>query len=111
MEEKIAKYTADIEKYSDVKINKKLVTKLAQRLASTMAKKDSSAVACGDEKELETVRRNFIKAKLGVDSLEKGRSAMEAVCLIMKKSRNKSRITFYYLLAVELKKATAYLKD
>jgi len=111
MEEKIIKYIADIEKYSDAKINKKLVEKLAKRLASTMAKRDSASVACGDKKELETVRRNFIKAKLGADSLEKGREAMETVCTMMKKSRSKNRLTYYYLLAMELKKASTYLKD
>lgn len=109
--EKIEKYTADIEKYTDTKVNKKLVEKLAKRLASVMAKRDSASVACGDAKELETVRRNFIKGKLGVTDIAKGRNAMEVVCGMMKKSRNKSRLTYYYLLAVELKKAKAYLED
>jgi len=110
MQEKIEKYTADIEKFIDSKVNKKLVEALAKRLASVMGKADAKNVACGDPKELERVRRNFVKKALGVDDIEKARAAMEVVCKTMKKSKLKSRVTYYYLLATELKKAKTYIE-
>ena len=108
MEEKIKTYTSDIEKYTD-KVNKKLVEALAKRLSSVMGKADARLVSCGDPKELERVRRNFVKAKLDFHDIEKSRKAMNTICEKMKKARQKNRVTFYYLLAVELKKAKAYL--
>jgi hypothetical protein len=110
MEEKIQNYTADIEKYTDKKANKKLVEALAKRLASVMGKADAKNVACGDPKELERVRRNFVKKALDFHDIEKSRAAMEEVCKTMKKAKMKSRVTFYYLLATELKKAKKYIE-
>ena len=110
MDKKIEKYSADLEKYVS-KVNKKLLEKLARRMAPVMARKDAATVACGDSKELERIRVNFVKKKLGVSDIEKGRKAMESVCQTMKKSRAKSRITFYYLLAVELKAVKKYLDN
>ncbi len=110
MEEKISKYTTDIEKFVDSKVNKKLVEALAKRLASVMGKADAKNVACGDPKEMERVRRNFLKKALDFHDIEKSRTAMEKVCQTMKKTKLKSRITFYYLLATELKKAKKYIE-
>jgi Holliday junction resolvasome RuvABC DNA-binding subunit len=107
MDKKIEKYIKDIEKYSS-KVNKKLVEKLAVRLASTMAKDDSRTVSCGDRKELGRVRRNLIVSKLGYDA-KKADKALEAVCQTMKKSKAKSRVTFYYLVITELKAVKKYL--
>ena len=42
--------------------------------------------------------------------IEKSRAAMERVCEIMKKAKLKSRVTYYYLLATELKKAKKYIE-
>jgi hypothetical protein len=110
MKEKIEKYTVDIEKYSDKKANKKLVEALAKRLASVMGKADAKYVACGDPKEMERVRRNFLKKALDFHNIEKSRAAMEEVCKTMKKAKLKSRVTYYYLLATELKKAKTYIE-
>lgn len=110
MKEKIEKYTVDIEKYAEKKVNKKLVEALAKRLASVMGKDDARYVACGDPKEMERVRRNFIKKALDFHNIEKSRTAMEEVCKIMKKAKLKSRVTFYYLLASELKKVKVYIE-
>ena len=111
MEEKIQQYISDIEKYSEKKVNKKLVEALAKKLSSVMGKQDARNVSCGDPKELERVRRNLIKRKLDFHNIEKSRAAMENVCEKMKSAKLKSRVTFYYLLITELKKAKKYLED
>ncbi len=110
MDKKIEDYTKDIKKFGVKKVNDKLVAALARRLASVMGKADAKYVACGDPVEIERVRRNFVKKALDCHKIEKAREAMEEVCKKMKKASKKSRVTFYYLLAEELKKASKYIK-
>ncbi len=102
-------YIKNIEKYTE-KVNEKMIDKLALRLAATMTNPDAKFVACDDKKELARVRRNFIYSKLGVNNLEKANQAMENVCQKMKSCGKKNRLTFYYLVAEDLKKIGAYLK-
>ncbi len=109
MEKQIEKYTKDIEKYTD-KVNKKLVEKLARRLASSMAKDDARTVSCGDKRELGRIRRNLAIKRLGA-GVEKANKALESVCQKMKKTNSKSRVTFYYLLITELKAVKKYLEN
>ncbi len=108
MDKKIEKYIKDIEKYTD-KVNIKLVEKLAQRLASSMARDDSKTVAASDKKELGTIRRNLIVKKLGF-SADKADKVLASVAEQMKKTKAKSRITFYYLVITELKAVKKYLE-
>lgn len=64
--------------------------------------KDALSVAGSDPSEMETVRKNFVVKKLGVDDKEKGAAAVEGVAAKMKDSRMKNRAAFYYLLQKEL---------
>lgn len=59
---------------------------------------DSSLVSTSDPKELATVRDGFAAKKLGL-SPEAADAAIKVVAEKMKGSRQKSRVTFYYLLA------------
>ncbi len=98
------KQIADIEKY-DKKVNMKLANALYRRLAGALARPDARLVAFGDAKEVARVRNGFIKKTLEVSDRKKADAALEAVATMMKKDRSKSRLTAYYLLAQELRKA------
>ena len=63
-----------------------------------LQKRDSSLVSASDPKELATVRDGFAAKKLGLTP-EAADAGIKAVVDKMKGERNKSRVTFYYLLA------------
>ncbi|MGK0320731.1 MAG: hypothetical protein ACI9JP_002923, partial [Granulosicoccus sp.] len=60
--------------------------------------KDAALVSSSDKAELNTVRDGFAKKKLdlGIDAADDG---VKKVCEEMKGVQQKSRVTFYYLLA------------
>jgi len=92
-----AKCCADIDKYS--KADHDLVTSMLKTYRLVLSKPDTRLVACGDPKELQTVKKNFLQKKLGLtDSDEALDALLEKVCQQMKASRQKNRLTFYYLL-------------
>jgi hypothetical protein len=51
---------------------------------------------------METVRKNFVVKKLGIDDQEKGSAAVTAVAKQMADSRMKNRAAFYYLVQKSL---------
>jgi hypothetical protein len=62
--------------------------------------RDASFVACSDKTERDRVRDHFLKRKLAVDGTDAGLDqAIMEICRKMQADRDKSRITFYYLLA------------
>ena len=91
-------HLADIRKYAKKPVNEAAVAGLEKTYRLVLSHADSRFVACSDPAEVETVRENFLKKKLGLsgDDLD---GAVKAVCQAMKDERNKSRLTFYYLLA------------
>jgi hypothetical protein len=65
-----------------------------------LQRKDASFVSCTDKSERDRVRDSFLKKKLALgDSDAELDKAIIAVCEKMKADRDKSRVTFYYLLA------------
>ena len=57
-------------------------------------------MSCTDRSERDHVRDNFLKVKLGLrHSDTELDQAVAAICERMKADREKSRVTFYYLLA------------
>ncbi|MDJ0568401.1 MAG: DUF2853 family protein [Pleurocapsa sp. MO_192.B19] len=65
-----------------------------------MTSRDASLVSCGDRTELDRVRESFLKKKLGLTASDADLDrAISEVCDQMKDTKNKSRVTFYYLLA------------
>ena len=62
--------------------------------------RDASLVACTDKAERDRVRDHFLKRKLVVDATDAGLDqAIMDICRKMHADRDKSRVTFYYLLA------------
>jgi hypothetical protein len=91
-------HLADVKKYAKQPVNEAAVAGLAKTYRLVLSKPDTRYVACSDQLELDRVRENFLKKKLGLagDDLD---ASIKSVCTAMKASRSKSRLTFYYLLA------------
>ena len=93
-------YADNIKKYAKG-YNQKAAEKIVGHLGIALRNRDSSLVSCSDEGELQRVREKFCRGKLGL-AQKNGEidTAMSKVCEKMKpEGGNKSRVTFYYLLA------------
>ena len=103
-EAKIALYTKDIKKhYSEV--DEAFLAIIVKNLGPSIYRKDAELVSCSDPKELDTVRRNFLVKKLGLElSKEELDAVIQEVCQELKSTRTKYRATFYYRLAQKFKK-------
>lgn len=102
--EKIALYIKDIKKHYG-EVDEDFVAIIVKNLGPSIYKRDAETVACSDPKELDTVRRNFLVKKLGIDA-SRGvlDAAIQDVCAELKGVRTKYRATFYYALAKKFKK-------
>ncbi len=101
---KIALYIKDIKKHYG-EVDEEFVTIIVNNLGPSIYKKDAELVSCSDSKELDTVRKNFLKKKLGIDASKNVLdAAIQDVCIELKSARKKYRATFYYALAKKFKK-------
>jgi hypothetical protein len=93
-------YADNIRKYAR-NYNQKAAEKIVGHLGIALRNRDSSLVSCSDPGELQRVREKFCRNKLGVKEMNgEIDTAMSKVCETMKpEGSNKSRVTFYYLLA------------
>lgn len=97
MSDMLAKCCADVKKYS--KTNEDLVAAMLKTYRLVLSKSDTRLVACGDPAELQRVKKNFLQKKLGLKKSDAELDALIAdTCEKMKASRQKNRLTFYYLL-------------
>jgi len=104
----MSKHLEEIQKY-DAKADAAVVDKMAKTYRLVLSKRDSAFVAASDEKELKTVRENFLKKKLGMtDSDEKLDAIIAEVANDMKADRMKERLTFYYLCAKKAGKLSVF---
>ncbi len=83
----------------DADVDPEVVTKIEKHLGASLKNRDSKYVACSDETELETIVKGFMKKKMGVEDKDAAMKKVKAVCVTMKPTRMKNRVTFYYLLA------------
>ena len=90
-------YSADVAKYTS-NVNEAAVKAIVKYCGIALQNRDSSLVSGSDPKELATVRDGFAAKKLGLAAAAAD-TGMQAVLAKMKDERNKSRVTFYYLLA------------
>lgn len=95
----MSEYVEDVKKYAK-EVDEAVVAKIVKYCGIALKSKDSSLVSTSDKEELARVQKGFATKKLGLtaDAAEKGIAAAAAR---MKGVRNKSRVTFYYLLAEE----------
>ncbi|RRQ48798.1 DUF2853 family protein [Maribacter algicola] len=105
----IEKYAADIKDKFGETADMDLLTKVTVGLGPSIYNLDASKVSGGDEKELETVKNNYLIKKLG---LSDGPQLMDAIKSVMDKygsaNRNKHRAVVYYMLCKHFNKASVY---
>jgi hypothetical protein len=90
-------YVDDVKKYSG-NANEAAVGVIVKYCGIALRNTDSSLVSCSDPAELGRVRDGYAFKKLGLDAAAAD-AGIAKVCAAMKAAKNKSRVTFYYLLA------------
>ncbi len=108
LDEKITLYTKKADELG-LKIPSDFLAKVTKGLGPSIYKKDAETVSCGQKSELETVKKNFIGKKLGINDDALADKAIKEVCDEMGSSnKNKYRAIFYSLLAQKLGKESIY---
>ena len=90
-------HLADVWKYS-TNVNEAAVTAIVKYCGIALSKPDSALVSGTDPKELATVKNGFATKKLAL-SAEAADAGIASVLATLKGVKQKSRVTFYYLLA------------
>ncbi|NNE31845.1 MAG: DUF2853 family protein [Winogradskyella sp.] len=108
-DELIAKYAADLKDKCGVKPDMDLLTKVTIGLGPSIYNADSSTVSGSDEKELATVKNNYLIKKLGLkDSAELDKAITSVMDTYGQSNRNKYRAVVYYLLCTHFNKGSVY---
>ena len=108
-DELIAKYADDLRNKCKVQPDMALLTKVTIGCGPAIYNADSETVAASDNSELETVKKNFLIKKLGLDDSPKLMEAINAVIDTYGRSeRNKYRAVVYYLLVRHFGKEAIY---
>jgi hypothetical protein len=85
------------------------LTKVTIGCGPSIYNKDSASVAGSDQKELDTVKNNFLIKKLGLADGPELDAAIASVLETYGKSNpNKQRAVVYYMLAKHFKKESVY---
>jgi hypothetical protein len=108
-DELIEKYAEDIKTKFGETPNMDLLTKVAVGLGPAIYNLDASKVSGSDEKELETVKNNFLIKKLGLSDSQDLMGAINSVIDKYGQSeKNKHRAVIYYMLAKHFGKESVY---
>jgi small subunit ribosomal protein S1 len=111
LQEKIDLYTSEVEKLG-LGLNAELLAAVTKGLGPSIYKVDAEKVSSSDKKELETVKKNFLVKKLGLEDSEVLDTAIEnAIEKIGKSNRNKYRAIFYTILVEDLGKQSVYATE
>lgn len=110
-DELIVKYAADLKDKCGVTPNMDLLTKVTIGCGPAIYNADSATVSGSDNKELATVKNNFLIKKLGLsDSADLDKAIDAVIEKYGRSNKNKYRVVVYYLLAVHFKKESVYSK-
>lgn len=108
-DELIQKYAEEIKTKFGEEPNMDLLTKVTIGLGPSIYNLDASKVSGSNEKEMETVKTNFLIKKLG---LSDGPELSEAINTVIdaygRSDKNKYRAVIYYMLAKHFKKESIY---
>ena len=108
-DELIEKYAADLREKCGVEPDMDLLTKVTIGAGPSIYNADSSTVASSSADELNTVKENFLKKKLGLPDGDNLTSAIDQVMETYGQSnRNKYRVVVYYLLVKHFGKEAVY---
>ncbi len=110
-DELIEKYAADIKEKFGEAPDMDFLTKVTIGLGPAIYNMDASKVSGSDDKELATVKNNFLMKKLG---LSDGPQLLEAINTVIdrygRSEKNKHRAVIYYMLAKHFNKEGVYNK-
>ena len=107
--ELIEKYHKEMDKLGIKNVDAKLFEKVVIGCGPSIYNADSSTVSGSDEKELATVRNNFLIKKLGLkDGADLDNGIAAAIDTMGKSNKNKYRAIFYYLLVQHFNKSGVY---
>ncbi|MBR9854014.1 MAG: DUF2853 family protein [Algicola sp.] len=108
-DELIEKYAEDIKNKFGQAPDMDLLTKVAIGLGPAIYNLDASKVSGSDDKELETVKNNFLIKKLGLADTP---ALMESIKSVIdsygQSEKNKHRAVIYYMLAKHFGKESVY---
>ncbi len=105
----IAKYAADLKEKCNVNPNMELLTKVTIGCGPSIYNADAATVSRTDEKEVATVKNNFLIKKLGLpDSAELDKAIDAVMEKYGQSNRTKYRVVVYYLLTTHFKKESVY---
>ena len=110
LDEKIALYQAEAKKLN-LGLSDEYIANIAKSLGPAIYRADTEIVACGDKSELDRIRNNYLKKKLGLEdkSNQELDEMIQKVCVKLGTSnRRKFRALFYGLLAIEAGKEDIY---
>ena len=98
-EEKYDLYLNDLKKYES-NVDEDLLALIVFHLGPAIYRVDAEVVSCSNSDELDRVRNNFLKKKLGLEYDDaRLNSSIQEVCERLGRSNNrKYRATFYYML-------------
>ncbi len=103
-------WAADVKKFAP-HADDAVVEKMVSTYRLVLSKADTASVAFSDPAELDRVRENFLKKKLGLTlSDAELDAAIAEVGETLKGVNRKSRVTVYYLLAEKLGKLDVFKK-
>ncbi|MEO6190447.1 MAG: DUF2853 family protein [Saprospiraceae bacterium] len=99
----------DAAKGLNITVNPNLLTKVAKGLGPSIYNADASLVSSSDPDEINRVKTNFLKGKLGcTNEKEMDDAIAHAVTTLGVSNRNKFRILFYYLCVEKSGKGYVY---
>jgi hypothetical protein len=105
----IAQYADDLRSKCRIEPDMALLTKVTIGCGPAIYSADGSTVAGTDPSELETIKSNFLKKKLG---LTEGPQLMDAINAVVetygRSERNKYRAVVYYMLVKHFGKEGVY---
>ncbi|WP_439111039.1 DUF2853 family protein [Lentibacter sp.] len=105
----IAQYADDLKNKCGMTPDMDLLTKVTIGCGPAIYNADASTVAGSQPSELETVKENFLKKKLGLADSPQLMEGINAVLEVYGKSeRNKYRAVVYYMLTKHFGKEAVY---
>ena len=108
-EQLIQKYADDLKTKCNHNPDMELLTKVTIGCGPAIYNVDASTVAGSDASEIETIRKNFLIKKLGLNDSPRLKEGIEKVLDIYGRSnRTKYRAVVYYLLTKHFGKKNVY---
>ncbi len=105
-DDKVALYSKQLTKLG-VKVDEALLRKVTKGLGPSIYKADAELLSTTDEKEVDRMKTNFMKGKLGLSETQ-ANNGVKHVKDVMGSTRKKYRAACYYLIVKKYKKASVY---